>query len=138
MSDVNRYIESVNEEEKRSHPFGVTNVLLNGLNGRRSKTTLDTGRSLTWIFFCCLVLIICGVIIYLAGTIYVLDITWLSAFSSRNISEAPTTCYKVYLKNAINFWSLLHNPTPLRIAYTYCNDYCKKRCINVKWMSMLV
>lgn len=67
MADVSKYIESIEEEERRSHPFGVTNILLNGLNGRKSKTTLDTGRSLTWISFFCLVLGICGVIIYLSG-----------------------------------------------------------------------
>jgi len=68
MTDVNKYIESIDDEEKRSHPFGVTNVLLNGLNGRKSRNTLDTGRSLTWICFFCLVLTICGIIIYLSGT----------------------------------------------------------------------
>ena len=70
MTDVSKYIEHIEEEEKRSHPFGVTNVLLNGLNGRKSKTTLDTGRALTWICFFCLVLGICGVIIYLSGKDY--------------------------------------------------------------------
>ncbi|KAF6027979.1 hypothetical protein EB796_013730 [Bugula neritina] len=67
MTDVNKYIESIDDEEKRSHPFGVTNVLLNGLNGRKSRNTLDTGRSLTWICFFCLVLTICGIIIYLSA-----------------------------------------------------------------------
>lgn len=67
MDDVSRYIEHTEDEERRSHPFGVTNVLFNGLNGRKSSAKLDTGRSLTWISFFCLVLAICGVIIYLSG-----------------------------------------------------------------------